>query len=181
MMTPNTGAPVAGCARPPTLGAAPGAHAPDQECLTPRLGAEEYGIQILRVQEIRGYEAPTRIADAPPFVKGVVNLRGVIVPIVDLRPKFGIEDVAYGGSTVTVVLNIANRVVGIVVDSVSDVVQLRGAQIKPTPELGRAVDTDYITGIATLEQDGKCRMLILLDIEKLAASPEMGLFSQTLQ
>ena len=169
MTTPNSSAPGAGGAytRSPVQGAATGADPPGQECLTLRLGAEEYGIQILSVQEIRGYEAPTRIANAPPYVKGVVNLRGVIVPIIDLRLKFGVENAAYDGSTVTVVLSIAGRVVGIVVDAVSDVMQLQGAQIKPAPEIGGAVDTGYITGIATLEQGGQPRMLILVDIETL--------------
>src|SRR4051795_5027563 len=117
------------------------------EFLTFRLGAEEYGIDILKVQEIRSYEPPTRIANAPPFVKGVVNLRGVIVPIVDLRLKLGCASADYNGFTVVIVLNVRGRVVGAVVDSVSDVLELTRDQIKPAPELASNIDAAYITGI----------------------------------
>lgn len=142
------------------------------EYLTFRLGAEEYGIDILRVQEIRSYEEPTRIANAPPFFKGVVNLRGVIVPVVDLRLKFGCEHAEYDAFTVVIVLNVHGRVVGAVVDSVSDVLELAAEQIRPVPEMGAAaVDVGYMTGIATVGE----RMLILMDIEALMSSPEMGL------
>ncbi|MEO7245002.1 MAG: chemotaxis protein CheW [Rubrivivax sp.] len=150
------------------------------EFLTFRLGAEEYGIDILRVQEIRSYEPPTRIAHAPPFLKGVVNLRGVIVPIVDLRLKLGCPDAALNDFTVVIVLNVRGRVVGVVVDSVSDVLELAAGQIKPAPEFGSAVDCSFITGIGTLRQgpgDGAAaeRMLILMDIEGLMGSADMGL------
>jgi purine-binding chemotaxis protein CheW len=145
------------------------------ERLTFRLGAEEYGIDILRVQEIRGCEQPTRIANAPPFIKGVLNLRGVIVPIVDLRLKFGLEEVAYDALTVTVVLNVAGRTVGAVVDSVSDVVELADEQIKPAPQFSSAVDADYIVGIGAIRQGDQERMLILVNIEKLMTGPGMGL------
>ena len=142
------------------------------EFLTFRLGAEEYGIDILRVQEIRSYEAPTRIANAPAFIKGVVNLRGTIVPIVDLRVKLGSSKVEYDGFTVVIVLNVRGRVVGAVVDSVSDVLQLGGDAIQPAPEMARAsVDTSYITGIGSVAE----RMLILIDIEALMTSAEMAL------
>ena len=103
------------------------------EFLTFRLGAEEYGIDILKVQEIRSYEAPTRIANAPAFIKGVVNLRGVIVPIVDLRLKLGCDSNDYNSFTVVIVLNVRGRVVGAVVDSVSDVLELSRDSIKPAP------------------------------------------------
>ena len=146
-----------------------------RECLTFRLGAEEYGIDILRVQEIRGYEAPTRIANAPAFIKGVVNLRGVIVPIVDLRMKFGLDRVEYDAMTVTVVLNIAGRTVGAVVDSVSDVIELSGDQIKPAPEFNGVVASSYVVGIGAIKQGEHERMLILVDIERLMTSTEMGL------
>jgi len=149
------------------------------EFLTFRLGAEEYGIDILRVQEIRSYEEPTRIANAPTFIKGVVNLRGVIVPVVDLRMKLGCEKVDFNGFTVVIVLNVHGRVVGAVVDSVSDVLELAGDLIKPAPEMNTTVDTGFITGIASVGE----RMLILMDIEALMSSAGMGLMdtSQVLQ
>jgi purine-binding chemotaxis protein CheW len=146
------------------------------EYLTFRLGAEEYGIDILRVQEIRSYEAPTRIANAPAFIKGVVNLRGVIVPIVDLRVKLGCDSAEVNQFTVVIVLNVKGRVVGTVVDSVSDVLELGHDAIKPAPEMGSAVDAEFITGIGSVKADNAERMLILMDIEALLASAEMGLF-----
>jgi purine-binding chemotaxis protein CheW len=141
------------------------------EFLTFRLGAEEYGIDILKVQEIRSYEAPTRIANAPSFVKGVVNLRGVIVPIVDLRLKLGCDTAEYNDFTVVIVLNVRGRVVGAVVDSVSDVLELTQDSIRPAPEMASAVDTSFITGISNVND----RMLILMDIEALMSSADMGL------
>jgi purine-binding chemotaxis protein CheW len=141
------------------------------EFLTFRLGPEEYGIDILKVQEIRSYEQPTRIANAPPFVKGVVNLRGVIVPIVDLRLKLGCESAEYDGFTVVIVLNVRGRVVGAVVDSVSDVIELNSDMLKPAPAMNSAVDMSFITGIASIQE----RMLILMDIESLMSSADMGL------
>jgi len=144
------------------------------EFLTFRLGAEEYGIDILRVQEIRSYEAPTRIANAPAFIKGVVNLRGVIVPIVDLRVKLGCETVEYNEFTVVIVLNVAGRVVGAVVDSVSDVLELAQNAVKPAPELASSVDTSFITGIGNVGE----RMLILMDIEAFMSSTDMCLISE---
>ena len=143
------------------------------EYLTFKLGGEEYGIDILRVQEIRSYEQPTRIANAPGYLKGVVNLRGVIVPIVDLRLKLGCERADYNGFTVVIVLNVKGRVVGAVVDSVSDVLALDAETIKPAPEMSSAVDTSFITGIGSVAD----RMLILMDIEGLMASEEMGLIN----
>jgi purine-binding chemotaxis protein CheW len=141
------------------------------EFLTFRLGAEEYGIDILRVQEIRSYEEPTRIANAPAFIKGVVNLRGVIVPVVDLRIKLNCDKVEYNGFTVVIVLNVHGRVVGAVVDSVSDVLELSQDLIKPAPEMNSVVDTGFVTGIASVGE----RMLILMDIEALMSSADMGL------
>ncbi|MES2187151.1 MAG: chemotaxis protein CheW [Pseudomonadota bacterium] len=145
------------------------------ECLTFRLGTEEYGIDILGVQEIRGYERPTRIAGAPAFVKGVVNLRGVIVPVIDLRLRFGTADAAHDSVTATVIVNLADRMFGVVVDAVSDVVILGSEQIKPVPALGGAVDVEFITGLGTLGLGDQQRMLILLDIERLMAGAAMGL------
>ena len=148
------------------------------EFLTFRLGEEEYGIDILRVQEIRSYEQPTRIANAPSFIKGVVNLRGVIVPIVDLRMKLGCDSAEYNTFTVVIVLNVKGRVVGAVVDSVSDVLELSRDSIKPAPEMSSAVDAGFITGIGAVKNGDAERMLILMDIESLMASAEMGLIDQ---
>ena len=149
------------------------------EFLTFALGEEEYGIDILKVQEIRGYDTVTAIANAPAFIKGVINLRGVIVPIVDLRIKFNLGNVDYDNMTVVIILNIAKRVVGIVVDSVSDVLQLEPEQIRAAPEFTSAsFDTKYITGLGTIAD----RMLILVDIEKLMGGADMALMEQaTLQ
>ncbi len=149
-------------------GASQAAHG---EYLTFRLGAEEYGIDILRVQEIRSYEQPTRIANAPAFLKGVVNLRGVIVPIVDLRLKLGCDSAEYNHFTVVIVLNVRGRVVGAVVDSVSDVLELSGDAIRPAPQLNASIDAGFITGIGSVAD----RMLILMDIEALMGSSDMGL------
>ena len=142
-----------------------------REYLTFRLGAEEYGIEILKVQEIRGYEKPTRIANAPEFIRGVVNLRGTIVPIIDMRLKFNCERAEYNTFTVVIILNLHNRVVGIVVDSVSDVMELTGEQVRPAPELDDTLDSATVMGLGSVGD----RMLILLDIEKLMASVDMGL------
>lgn len=145
-----------------------------REFLAFKLGKEEYGIDILKVQEIRGYEAVTRIANAPEFIKGVVNLRGIIVPIVDMRIKFDLGDPSYDQFTVVIILTIAGRIVGMVVDSVSDVTTLSPEQIRPAPEMGSAFNTDYLIGLGTLEE----RMLILVDIDTLMSSSEMGLIDQ---
>jgi purine-binding chemotaxis protein CheW len=144
------------------------------EFLAFTLGKEEYGIDILKVQEIRGYESVTRIANAPDFIKGVVNLRGIIVPIVDMRIKFNLGEPTYDQFTVVIILNIGGRVVGMVVDSVSDVTTLSPEQIKPAPEMGTALNTDYLIGLGTLDQ----RMLILVDIDRLMSSDEMGLIDK---
>ena len=144
------------------------------EFLAFTLGKEEYGIDILRVQEIRGYEPVTRIANAPDFIKGVVNLRGIIVPIVDMRIKFNLGEPTYDQFTVVIILNIAGRVMGMVVDSVSDVTTLSPEQIKAAPEMGTTFDTDYLIGLGTLDE----RMLILVDIDKLMSSAEMGLIEK---
>lgn len=144
------------------------------EYLAFTLGREEYGLDILKVQEIRGYETVTRIANAPEFVKGVVNLRGIIVPIVDMRIKFKLGEPKYDQFTVVIILNIAGRIVGMVVDSVSDVITLNAEQIKPAPDMGTALNTDYLIGLGTLNE----RMLILIDIDKLMSSSDMGLIEK---
>lgn len=141
------------------------------EYLTFVLGDEQYGIEILKVQEIRGYDAVTQIANTPAFIKGVVNLRGKIVPIVDLRIKFNLGKVDYDEFTVVIILNLAGRIVGIVVDGVSDVKALKDEQLREVPSLVTNIDTKYIVGLATVEE----HMLILVDIEKLMSSQEMAL------
>ncbi len=147
------------------------------EYLTFTLGNEEYGIDILKVQEIRGYDTVTHIANAPEFIKGVINLRGVIVPIVDMRIKFKVGDPTYNDFTVVIIINVLGRIIGMVVDGVSDVVALSPEQIKAAPEMGAAMDTDYITGLGTLND----QMLILVDIEKLMSSEEMQVMDHTSQ
>jgi len=146
-------------------------HNNELEVLSFRLGKEEYGISILKVQEIRGYEAVTRIANAPAFLKGVINLRGQIVPIVDMRIKFALGRAEYDSFTVVIILNIGRQVIGMVVDSVSDVVTLAPDQVRPAPAIGGGIDADHLLGLGTVGE----RMLILLDIERLMASPDMGL------
>ncbi|MBE0505585.1 MAG: chemotaxis protein CheW [Marinospirillum sp.] len=142
-----------------------------QEFLTFTLGEEEYAIDILKVQEIRGYDAVTRIANTPSYIKGVINMRGVIVPVVDMRLKFNVGEAVYDQFTVMIILNLGERVVGMVVDSVSDVVALSPDEIRTAPEFGAAMDTQYIQGLASIED----RMAIVVDIEKLMTSNEMGL------
>ena len=139
------------------------------EYLSFTLGDEQYGVDILKVQEIRGYDQVTRVPDAPDYIKGVINLRGTIVPVIDLRLKLRLENARYDAFTVMIVLNVEQRVVGIVVDSVSDVIELSAEQIRPTPEFGAAVDTRFINGIGTQDE----RMLILLDIETLLDTAEL--------
>jgi purine-binding chemotaxis protein CheW len=146
------------------------------EFLTFRLGQEEYGIEILKVQEIRGYDSITQIANAPEFIKGVVNLRGIIVPIIDMRIKFRLGNANYDQFTVVIILNVAGRVMGIVVDGVSDVISLEAEQMRPTPGFGSVIDTEYIMGLGTVDE----RMLILIDIEKLMSSSDMGLVDQSI-
>ena len=143
------------------------------EYLTFTLGDEEYGVEILKVQEIRGYEAVTKIANAPAFIKGVANLRGTIVPIVDMRIKFNLGEPVYDQFTVVIILNIAGRIVGMVVDSVSDVIALSPEQVRPAPDFSSSFDTRYITGLGTVDE----RMLILVDIERLMSAEDMALMS----
>ena len=145
--------------------------AQSREVLTFRLGTEAYGINILKVQEIRGCDPVTPIAGTPDFIRGVIDLRGVIVPIVDMRMKFALKEAQYDAFTVVIILNVARRVIGIVVDAVSDVVTFTPEQIRPVPEFAAQLDTQFIMGLARLED----QMVILLDIEHLLASPDMQL------
>lgn len=145
---------------------------PTREFLTFVLGDETYALDIMTVKEIRGYEATTKIANAPSFIKGVINLRGDIVPIIDLRIKFGIGEATYNEWTIVIMLNIHDRIVGIVVDGVSDVMNLEDEEIKPAPEFGVAFDSQYLHGLAALEDS----MVIIVDIEALISSDELGIF-----
>jgi purine-binding chemotaxis protein CheW len=145
-----------------------------REVLVFILGGEEYGVDILKVQEIREFEKVTPIPAAPAYLKGIVNLRGVIVPVLDLRVKFAMPEARYDATTVMIVLRIAGRVIGIVVDAVSDVVRLLPGDIKAAPQLGSVVDGTYIAGLAT--QDG--RMIMLVDIEKFLSSGELNLLAR---
>jgi purine-binding chemotaxis protein CheW len=154
-----------------------GKEANASEFLTFRLGEEEYGIEILKVQEIRGYEAVTPIANTPAFIKGIVNLRGTIVPIIDMRIKLGLQKVEYNQFTVVIILNVAGHVIGLVVDGVSDVTMLGAEQIRPAPDLGMALNTAYITGLGTTDQ----RMIILVDIEKFMSSDDMALIERAVE
>jgi purine-binding chemotaxis protein CheW len=144
------------------------------EYLTFSLGDETYGIDILAVKEIRGYESVTKIANAPDFVKGVINLRGDIVPIVDLRIKFHIGAVRYDEFTIVIVLHLHERIVGVVVDSVSDVVALTDESLRPPPEFGVTFNSKYLRGLATVNDE----MIILVDIAELIASDELELFDK---
>ncbi|MCD8512304.1 MAG: chemotaxis protein CheW [Nitrincola sp.] len=145
-----------------------------QEYLTFTLGEEEYAIDILKVQEIRGYDAVTRIANTPDYIKGVINMRGVIVPVVDMRLKFHLGNATYDQFTVMIILNLGSRIVGMVVDSVSDVIALNPEEIRPAPDFGSTFDTQYLIGLASVGE----RMAIVVDIEKLMTSQEMGLIDQ---
>lgn len=139
--------------------------------LTLRLGKEEYALDILRVQEIRSYEETTRMVNSPAFVKGVVNLRGVIVPIADLRLKLGLPNVEYNDFTVVIILNIHDSVVGAVVDSVADVVTLRNDAIKPAPQFEAAIDARFIRGLVEVND----RTLIVMNVEALLSNAELGI------
>jgi purine-binding chemotaxis protein CheW len=145
-----------------------------REILAFKLGSEEYGIDLLRVQEVRSYQEPTRMAHAPSFIKGVINLRGVIVPIIDMRMKFNLPQVNYDEATVVIMLNIGMRVMGMVADGVSDVITLAQEQLRPVPELSSAIGNEHLLAIGSIQD----RMLILLDIVKLMSSAEMGLIQE---
>lgn len=141
------------------------------EFLAFTMGQEEYGLDILKVQEIRGYEAVTTLANAPDYFKGVINLRGVIVPVIDMRIRFNLATPTYDQFTIVIVLNIGGTTMGMVVDSVSDVTTLASEQIRPPPQLGSAIGANYLIGIGTIDE----RMLILIDIDKLMGSDDIGL------
>lgn len=145
-----------------------------QQYLTFMLAGEEYGVDILRVQEIKGWDTVTQIPNTPAYIRGVINLRGTIVPIIDMRARFGLEDLAYGPTTVVIVLKVNNqdksRIMGIVVDGVSDVYNMPEEEIKPSPDFGNAVDTDFVKGLATVNE----KMVIVLDIDHMCNSNELS-------
>jgi len=146
------------------------------EFLTFRLGGEEYGIEILKVQEIRRYDSITQIANAPDYIKGVINLRGIIVPIIDMRIRFNLDHASYDQFTVVIILTVAGRVIGVVVDGVSDVITLADGQMRQAPGLGSVIETEYIMGLGTVDE----RMLILIDIEKLISRSDIGLIEHSI-
>jgi purine-binding chemotaxis protein CheW len=147
---------------------------PGCEFLVFTLGSGKYGIDILKVQEIRGYEALTRIANAPTFIKGMINLRGIIIPVIDMRIKFDLGSPIYDQFTVVIILNLSGRIIGMVVDSVSDVMTLMPDQLTPVPHMATAFNAEHLIGLGTIDEN----VLILLDIDKLMSSPEMGLSDQ---
>lgn len=144
------------------------------EYLAFTIGTEEYGVDIQKVQELRGYDAVTKIANAPDYIKGVVNLRGIIVPIVDMRMKLGNPTPSYDQFTVVVILTIGATIMGMVVDSVSDVTTLKPEEIKPAPDMGGGVDSRYLVGIGAVEE----RMLLLVDIDRMMSADDLGTLQQ---
>jgi len=142
-----------------------------REYLAFSLGGEEYAVNILQVQEIRAYERVTRIANMPAFIKGVMNLRRAVVPVVDLRVRFNVGKAEYDASTIVIVINIGPRTIGMVVDGVSDVVSLKASQLRPAPQIAGVLTAEFLEGVAILDQ----RMLIIVDINGLMSSKEMGL------
>ena len=145
-----------------------------QEYLTFQLGGEEYGVDILKVQEIRSYDTVTRLPDAPAYIKGVINLRGTIVPVVDMRLKLKLGAAEYSKNTVMIILNVSGKVIGMVVDGVSDVITLAASQVRPPPELAGVLDTQYITGIGAIDD----RMLILVDIDRLMSASDLAVLEE---
>jgi purine-binding chemotaxis protein CheW len=138
--------------------------------LTFSLGQEEYGIEILKVQEIKGYSAITYIPNAPAHIKGVMNLRGTVIPVVDLRAKFSMPAVEYTKFTVIIVLTVGEKILGLVVDAVSDVLNIAPDEVRPAPDFGARVDTRFISGVATLND----KLAVLLDIHKLLSDDELA-------
>jgi len=140
------------------------------EYLTFALGQQLYGVDILKVQEIRGYEGVTQIPNTPEHIKGVINLRGTIVPVLDLRIKFRLGEARYDSFTVMIILNLEDRIVGAVVDSVSDVIHLTADQVRPPPRLGAGVDSRYLVGVGVVDK----HMVLLIDIERLLGSEDLA-------
>jgi len=139
----------------------------DHQYLTFMLFGEEYGVDILTVQELRGWEDTTPIPNTPAYVLGVINLRGVVVPVIDLRSRFGLENIEYGPTTVVIIVKVLSagkeRILGMVVDAVSEVYDISKEDMQPPPEMEGAISIDFVTGLATIDN----KMVILLDINKL--------------
>lgn len=153
----------------PDFAESPNGFAADlNQFLTFTLQSEEYGIEILRVQEIKGFSRITPIPNAPRYVKGVLNLRGAVVPVVDLRCKFGMPETEYNQFTVIIVVTVGKRIVGLVVDAVSDVLNIGRKDVDPPPELGAGVDTSFLTGMA---KSGD-KLIALLNIDRLLGHEE---------
>ena len=138
--------------------------------LTFALGSEEYGIEILKVQEIKGYSSITHIPNAPPHVKGVMNLRGSVVPVIDLRAKFSMDAVEYSKFTVIIVVMVGHKVAGLVVDAVSDVLNIAVSDVRPAPDFGARCDTRFISGVVTMGE----KLAVLLDMNKLLTEEEVA-------
>jgi purine-binding chemotaxis protein CheW len=145
-----------------------GSTASASQFLTFVLGEEQYGIEILKVQEIKGYSAITPIPNTPPHIKGVINLRGTVVPVVDLRAKFSLADTEYNKFTVIIVVTVGEKVIGMLVDAVSDVLDIAASEMRAAPDLGVHVDMRFISGMATIGE----RMTVLLDIDRLLSADE---------
>jgi len=146
-----------------------------KELLTFFLAGEEYGVDILRVQEIKGWDSVTNIPNTPDYIRGVINIRGSIVPIIDMRLRFNLEMKEYDATTVVIVLNVvksgkANRTMGVVVDAVSDVYNVPADDVKASPDFGTAVDTEFVTGLATIDE----KMIIVLDIDNMLNAAELA-------
>ncbi len=146
----------------------------EDQVLTFTLADEEYGVDILRVQEIKGWDSVTGIPNTPDYIRGVINLRGTIVPVIDMRLRFGLPPLEYGPLTVVIVLRVESgsrtRIMGIVVDAVSDVYNLPEDRIRPAPDFGGAVESEFITGLAGVED----KMVIVLDVDRLLNSRELA-------
>lgn len=144
-----------------------------EQFLTFVLAGEEYGVDILRVQEIKGWDAVTQIPNTPKYIRGVINLRGTIVPIIDMRMRFNLEQMEYGPTTVVIVLKVESgdqtRTMGIVVDGVSDTYNIPDEAVKPAPDFGASVDTAFVQGLATVDE----KMVIILNIDKMLNSNEL--------
>lgn len=144
------------------------------QVLTFTLGCEEYGINILQVQEVRAYDSVTAIANAPRHIKGVINLRGVIVPIIDMRISFGFDNPIYDKETAVIILNIDNKTMGVVIDTVSDVLTVNAAEIKPPPQMCPSLNTEHLIGMAIVTN----RMLTLIDIKQFLSSEDISLLDR---
>jgi len=150
-----------------------------RELLTFFLAGEEYGVDILRVQEIKGWDSVTNIPNTPEYIRGVINIRGSIVPIIDMRLRFNLEKKDYDATTVVIVLNVvregqSDRTMGVVVDAVSDVYNVPVDDVKASPDFGTAVDTEFVTGLATISE----KMIIVLDIDHMLNAAELAVIDK---